>query len=146
MSDTPDRFETPARFELTDMPCRSCEPDPPDEDCPACAGSGRMPVPDEVRTVFEEFWRPLVVVDGRLDSGQVAAELHDYHQVIEAVPSIFMAVTGGRLSYPHYPASSVLAAYEDHLENLRSEWAEDAIKDLSDLPTDLLDRIREALS
>lgn len=132
-------------FALVDMPCRSCEPDPSDPDCPTCTGSGRMPVPDEVRQVFDEFWRPLVVVDGRLDPGQVAAELHDYHQVIEAVPTIFMAVTGGRLSYPHYPASSVLAAYEDHLSRLHDEWVDDAMKLLDDLPADLRDRVRTAM-
>ena len=134
----------PSEITPVDMPCNVH--DLHDEDCPFCMGTNRVPVPDEVRQVFDEFWRRLVVVNGQLDLGQVACELFDWYHAMNNVSTVYGEITGNRMSKPTYTADAVIGQFHEHLQRLREEWIEDAIECLDDLPRDVLDQVREAMS
>ena len=44
-----------------------------------------------------------------------------YH---DTLPEVYCHITGNVLSYPDYPAASVICAYEDNLERERGFWEE----------------------
>lgn len=73
--------------------------------------------------VYEEFWKGIVEDEnGNLNIDQVKRELSDFKFIIDQLPYIYCEVTGNRLSKHMYPASSVISAFNSHLEDLREEW------------------------
>lgn len=72
-----------------------------------------------------KFWRPLVTdKKGRLKKKQIKKELADFYLLLEEVPKVYMAVTGGKLSYPDYDAQTVISVFEDHVSELVDEEIE----------------------
>lgn len=73
-----------------------------------------------------EEWKKIVYTDGKLDEEKVKKELMDYGFILEQVPKVYSAVTGGMLSKPNYFADVVIAEYESqfneyvHKDDLRS--------------------------
>lgn len=144
MTTTPDPA-SPSETHPLDMPCNVCDPDPHDEDCPWCGGTGRKPIPEEVLRVWEDFWHRLVVVDGRVDVGQVACELYDWHEAMSSVSTVYGEISGNRMSKPTYTADAVLGQYHEQLQRIREDWIEATIECLEDLPGEILERVREAM-
>lgn len=77
------------------------------------ANGAAVDVPPEVQATFDEFWRGIVMPDGRWDLGQVMRELHDYHDLLDEVPKVYMEVTGGMISKPNTLASEVLRVHDE---------------------------------
>lgn len=83
------------------------------------AGSQRLvgptapPFDREMQAVFDEFWRPLVMPEGKWDMAQVVRELYDYKLLLDEVPKVYDHVTWGRISKPNTLASEVIAAHND---------------------------------
>jgi len=73
----------------------------------------------------EEYWgffKPFVTnEDGSLDEEQVKAELHDFYFLTKQVPTVYSHITGNRLSKHMFYASTVINAYEAHLQETIDE-------------------------
>jgi hypothetical protein len=83
---------------------------------------------------FEEFWRPLVVRNGRLSLDLVKRELHDFRVLMREAAEVFEHVTNGRISKPNTAASAVISEHdaiceEEHREQWRAELNE-SLRDL----------------
>ena len=72
-------------------------------------------VEDEVLADWEDFWRELVVKDGKLDLAQVARELFDYHVAMRQVAIVYCDLTGSRFSKPNTRAEYVIEAAREYL-------------------------------
>ena len=71
---------------------------------------------------WEKFWKPLCVKpDGTLNLDQIQRELHDFHCVMGNVSKVYDHITGGKMSKPNYDADTVIAVYEDHVQDLIAE-------------------------
>ena len=70
------------------------------------------------------FWASVFGPDG-MTAEQVRDELNDYHFLLEQVPKVYDAVSGGRLSKTNYHAGTVITEFEDYL----SSFVEDAAKE-----------------
>jgi len=92
----------------------------------------------DVNKDYEEFWKDLVEKDGVVDMEAVKAELSDYHHVLQNVPEVYVAITGGRMSKPNYFARDVIAEFEMHNMDRGITWDDvksmiDDYKDIDDL-------------
>lgn len=76
---------------------------------------------------LSDFWRS-AFPDG-MTAEQVCAELADYHFLLEQVPKVYDAVTGGLLTKTNYEASTIIAAFEDHLNERVEEAVQEAIEE-----------------
>lgn len=80
---------------------------------------------------FEEFWKGIVYDEqGNLNLDQIKKELHDYHYMLEQVPKVYCAITNSTLSYPNYPAETVISVYEACL----NEVVEQEVKEIVNNP------------
>lgn len=61
----------------------------------------------------KDFWKDLIYTKGKLDEKKVMNELSDFYYIMEQVPKVYCAVTGGRLSKLMYPADTVIGIFED---------------------------------
>ena len=71
----------------------------------------------------KEFWKQ--TYSGELTAQDLANELSDMHIMISNVPKIVNAVTGGLLSYATYPAQTVIAKFNDYVDEVVKESIED---------------------
>lgn len=77
--------------------------------------------------VYNEFWKDLVEVDGKVDMNKVKAELADYSFILDQVPKVYGHVTGGLLSKPNYPAGTVITQADDHMTQVYEDNVADEI-------------------
>lgn len=88
---------------------------------------GRREDSREVERVWREFWAPIVLRGGKVNLAQVKRELFDFRQVIESVPKVYLAVTGGRVSKPLTDPEVVIAlANEATQQAIEEELADRA--------------------
>lgn len=88
---------------------------------------------------LDEFWKG-VYANG-MTAQDVVDELHDFHIMLENVPSVYMEVTGGLLSKHLYDSDTVIGVYEDHLNTLIEEALEERLEELAaslDMPLEEL--------
>ena len=65
-----------------------------------------------------EFWKTIICNDdGTINIDQLKLELHDYSLMLGEVPKVYIAVTGGMLSKPHYYADSVIKVFRERYED-----------------------------
>jgi hypothetical protein len=76
----------------------------------------------DVERVWREFWADIVAPGGQLDLEQVKRELYDFSHLLDNVPKVYMAVTGGMVSKPNTDASAVIGEFEES-DNRRCEEA-----------------------
>ena len=61
-----------------------------------------------------EFWKTIICNDdGTINIEQLKLELHDYSLMLGEVPKVYIEVTGGMLSKPHYYADSVIKVFKE---------------------------------
>ena len=73
---------------------------------------------ETVESVFESHWKGLVCDDsGLLILERVKNELFDYYNMIDRMTIITCEVTGNVLSYPNYPAETILELFREHYIN-----------------------------
>jgi hypothetical protein len=73
-------------------------------------------------TVFDEFWRDIILNDdGTVNLEAVKNELADFKFIIDQVPEVYSAVTGGVLSKPMYKASVVIDTFYENYGNLAEQ-------------------------
>ncbi len=91
---------------------------------------------------YEDFWKDIVEENGVLNLDQVKRELSDYHFLLEEVPKVYDAVSGGLISKPNTYAYEVLNEFNEKFadKGITSDDVTDMIKDqdnLEDLINDL---------
>ena len=78
---------------------------------------------------YEEFWKDLVEVDGKIDKDKVMRELSDYRFMLEQVPKVYDHVSGGRISKPNTYAFEVIGQHDtqrqEDINEAISEYLED---------------------
>lgn len=67
-------------------------------------------------TKWNEYWKPLLLTDGKLDEEKINNEMHDLVFVLTQVSEVYQAVTGGRLSKETYFADTVIAEYNEQIQ------------------------------
>ncbi len=61
-----------------------------------------------------EYWQSIICnADGTINVDQLKLELCDYSLMLGEVPEVYVAVTGGMLSKPHYYAKSVIEMFNE---------------------------------
>ena len=81
-----------------------------------------------------EFWKTVICnEDGTINVDQLKLELHDYSLMLGEVPKVYIEVTGGMLSKPHYYADGVIRAFKERYGN--KAVAVDYLTDDCDLVT-----------
>ena len=86
----------------------------------------------ECARLFDEFWKPLVCNDnGSINQDKLNAELWDCHRMMMEVPKVYDHVTNGRLSKPNYPASVVIAEYDDQTTQFVDECVREETADIT---------------
>ena len=61
-----------------------------------------------------EYWQSIICnEDGTINVDQLKLELHDYSLMLGEVPKVYVEVTGGMLSNPHYYADGVIRAFRE---------------------------------
>lgn len=89
--------------------------------------------------VAASFWAHLGF-GTTVDDAAVKRELTDYHFLLEQVPRVYEAVTGGLLSKTNYRAETVINAFNDHVDVLVTERVQ------KDVPAGMIEILRTALS
>lgn len=74
----------------------------------------------------KQFWKE-TYEDG-ISAQDLANELADMHIMISNVPKIVNAVTGGLLSYATYPAETVIAKFNDYVDDIVQEAVKEALE------------------
>ena len=65
-----------------------------------------------------EFWKTIICnEDGTINVDQLKLELHDYSLMLGEVPKVYIEVTGGTLSKPHYYADGVIRMFRERYAN-----------------------------
>lgn len=89
--------------------------------------------PDE-REAAREYWRDIIYTpDGALDEDAVLRELIDYKFILEQVPLVYDALTGGLLSKPTYYARDVISAAETYTEGVIVEARAEAFREAAEM-------------
>jgi len=71
--------------------------------------------------VYEDFWKDLVEVDGKIDFDQIKKELYDFHRLIQNIPRIFEHVTGGACTKPLTNVEVVCSLADEYYAELHGE-------------------------
>lgn len=88
----------------------------------------KMDDPEDYKKTYQDFWKPLVETDGKLDQDKVMRELHDYKTVLDEVPKVYDHVTGGQIGKPNTRAEHVIAIHDER----RKKEIEEALQDERD--------------
>ena len=57
---------------------------------------------------IKQFWQDIIYKNGKIDEKQVMKELADFYFVMQEVPKVYCAITGGSLSKINYPSEVIL--------------------------------------
>lgn len=87
-------------------------------------------VPDEqeIKDVFNNYWKERITTDGKMDMEKIVRELHDYFYVLNYVRIVYNKLTGGRVNNPMTIPHSVVAVVDmlhDELTELEVNKAKD---------------------
>jgi hypothetical protein len=76
--------------------------------------------------LWENHWKKNCTnLDGSINLDQIKRELSDYAFMLDQVPSVYSEVTGGTLSKTNYYSGGVIAAYENHVNELIKNHVQD---------------------
>ena len=78
---------------------------------------------------WKTFWKPLLLVSGKFNEKKIKNEIHDLAFVYKQVGKVYCVVTGNKLSKPMYYANTIIAEYEEQINNSYDQGYNDAIKD-----------------
>ena len=73
-------------------------------------------------TVFDEFWRDIIMnEDDTVNLDAVKNELADYKFILDQIPAVYSAVTGGMLSKPMYKANVIIDTFYERYGNIAEQ-------------------------
>lgn len=71
---------------------------------------------EDYEKIYASFWKDLVEKNGKLNKDQIMRELSDYYFLLEEVPKVYDAISGGRLSYPNYFSDVMIGQFEERCQ------------------------------
>jgi hypothetical protein len=96
---------------------------------------------------YNAFWKEIVEDGaGNINKEQLMKELYDFSFMIREVPKVYMAISGNNLSYPTYHAETVIAQFEDFLNEERTQAVKDAIEDGEVVSSEKVDTLYDAIA
>ncbi len=113
------------------MPCKECL-----KQSAQVEGRGDQklyPRKEDRDAEYDSFWKEIVETDGKLDIEKVKVELYDFSFMMQEVPTVYMHVTGNRLSKTMYYASSVISEADAHMDEIFRRENEEAEKKVEGL-------------
>lgn len=82
----------------------------------------------DIEQIYQDFWKDIICdADGNINVEQLKKELYDFYVMIQEVPKVYYAVTGGILSKCLYSAETVLDYFREKYED--KAWAVDLLED-----------------
>lgn len=99
------------------MNTNSGSPSAPVDRLVSCRGDSEA----TVESVYDEFWKGLVEVNGELDLDAVKRELFDFWQVMQRVPKVYCYITGHQASKLLTDPDIVCALADEYYERLHRE-------------------------
>lgn len=76
-----------------------------------------------------EFWRGVFdEITDKTDREKIEAELSDYHFMMEQVPTVYMHITGGKMSKCNYYDHAVIAEADEYQNKLIDEAVQEALE------------------
>ena len=75
----------------------------------------------EWKEEWENYWKPLLLTDGKFDEQKIKNEMHDLWFIYKQVSEVYMAITGNSLSKPMYFADVIISAHERQIEEAINE-------------------------
>lgn len=80
----------------------------------------------QVEDNWNENWKQILIKeDGSIDLDQLKRELMDFSDLMKNAREVYHIVSGYKLSYASYPASTVIDLFEEHMEEMYDQWEED---------------------
>ena len=73
-----------------------------------------MTADGDYNETYARFWAGIIDAPGVDREDKIRRELHDYTFLMEQVPSVYDAVSGGRISKPNTMAFEVIGQFEQH--------------------------------
>ena len=97
---------------------------------------------EDVNRVYDTFWKPILESNpdegqrvqrgvSDLDLKQMKKELYDFWVLIENVPKVYSAVTGGRVSKHMTCPSAVIAEFEDYTSELTAQEVKEQTEEIT---------------
>jgi hypothetical protein len=90
---------------------------------------------------WQEFWKDIVTEYGNLDLEQIKKELSDYKMMMETLSEINSELSDGLLSYPTYPAKTILNVFYEKFIN--KEFAKEDVINIIKSSGDIEEIIEE---
>lgn len=89
---------------------------------------------NDINKVYDDFWKEIIEVDGRIDMEQLKKELSDFQFIIGEVSKVYCEITGGRMSKVTYYADTVLSEFHEaqqeewksYLKDEKEAWEDEA--------------------
>lgn len=88
---------------------------------PVSMDHGRAATDEDVERTWKTFWAGTMAPNGVVDLEAVKRELFDYACLLDAVPKVYMHVTGGKVSKPTTLPDVVIAMADDRTTELAEE-------------------------
>lgn len=88
---------------------------------PISSDHGRTATDEDVERTWKTFWAGTVAPNGVVDLESVKRELFDYACLLDAVPKVYMHVTGGKVSKPTTLPDVVIAMADDRTTEAAEE-------------------------
>ena len=96
----------------------------------------------EYEKTFREFWMPILTRGGKLDLELVKKELYNYHVIMNNVSTVYMHITGNRISKPNTLANEIIAEHDDLVNELVEERLNELLESQS---TSEIERYKDLL-
>jgi hypothetical protein len=75
---------------------------------------------------WDNFWKEILILpDGSIDVEQLKKELCDFSVLINNIPKIFDAITGGMVSKPMTDPDVVISLHDDYVDRMVEQAVED---------------------
>ena len=84
----------------------------------------RVATDEDAERVWEDFWEPLVSVDGvygLADLEKIKRELYDYRMVMQEVSKVYYEISNGKLSKPNTDAIHIIQEHHDRIDETVKE-------------------------
>ena len=98
---------------------------------------------------YDENWKDILEIDGKIDMEQLVRELSDYTTLMENVNKVYCHITNNSMSKPGYDAQTIIACADDsYAENIEGCIKEDInnIFDYNLSDKDKLEEIKEYIN
>ena len=76
---------------------------------------------------WEEYWKPLLYTNKKLDIDKIKNEMMDLIFIYQQVAEVYCHITGGLLSKPNYYAKTIIDEYDNQINKAYEEGIKDKL-------------------